>query len=96
MQAVGSIQYIAMVMRPGLAFAAHVLARHVVRSAKKHWLAVQDVMRYVQSTIDVDLTFNGSRKEVVADVIFYAGFANSVSMKSVSGIVLPTYGNCGV
>ena len=41
MQAVGSIQYIAVVTRPDLAFATYVLARHMVGSAKKHWLAVQ-------------------------------------------------------
>ena len=40
MQAVGTIQYIAVVTRPDLAFAAHVLAMHMARSANKHWLAV--------------------------------------------------------
>ena len=53
MQAVGSMQYIAVVTRPDLAFAAHVLARHMAGSAKKHWLAVQHVMRYLQCTSDV-------------------------------------------
>ena len=56
MQAVGSIQYIAVVTGPDLAFAAHVLARHMAGSAKKHWLAVQHVMRYLQCTSDVGLT----------------------------------------
>ena len=55
MQAVGSIHYITVVTRPDLAFAAHVLAG----SAKKHWLAFQDVMRYLQCTSDVGLTFKG-------------------------------------
>ena len=94
MQAVGSIQYVAVVTRPDLAFAAHVLARHMARSAKKQWLAVQHVMRYLQSMIDVGLTFNGSGKEDVVDVYSDADFANSGSMKSVSGMVVRIYGNC--
>ena len=52
-------------------------------------------MRYPQSTIDVGLTFNGSGNEDVVDVFSDAEFADSVSMKSVSGMVLRTYENCG-
>ena len=44
MKVVGSIQYIACVMRPDLAFAAHSLARHVSASSKEHWLAALHVM----------------------------------------------------
>ena len=94
MQAVGSIQYIAVVTRRDLAFAAHALARHVAGSTKKHELAVQHVMRYLQSTTYVGLTFNGSGNEDMVDVFSDADFANRVSMKSVSGMVLRTYGNC--
>ena len=53
MQVVWSIQYIAVVTRRDLAFAAHVLARHMVGSAKKHWLAVLHVIRDLLNTIDV-------------------------------------------
>ena len=94
MQAIGSILYIALVTRPDFAFAAHVLARHMAGSAKKHWLAVQHVMRYLQNTIDVGLTFNGSGREDVVDVFSDADFANSASMQSVSGMVVWMYGNC--
>ena len=59
MKAVGSIQYIAAVTQPDIAYAARTLARHMTGNATKHWLAVQHVMRYLQSTIDVVLTFNG-------------------------------------
>ena len=93
MKAVGSIQCIAAVTRPDIAYAAHTLARHMAGSATKHWLAVQHVMRYLQSTIDVLLTFNGSGNESLVDVYSDAGFANGVSLKSVSGMVLRMYGN---
>ena len=94
MKAVGSILYIAAVTRPDIAYAANTLARHMAGSATKHWLAVQHVMRYMQSTIDVVLTFNGSGNESVVDVYSDAAFANGVSLKSVSGMVLRIYENC--
>ena len=94
MKVVGSIQYIAAVTRPDIAYVAHTLARHMAGSATKHWLAVQHVLRYLQSTIDVVLTFNGSGNESVVDVYCDANFANGVSLKSVSGMVLRMYGNC--
>ena len=94
MKAVGSIQYIPAVTRPDIAYAAHTWARHMAGSATNHWLAVQHVMRYLQSTIDVVLTFNGSGNESVVDVYSDADIANGVTLKSVSGMVLRMYGNC--
>ena len=94
MKDVGSIQYTAAVTRPDIAYAAHTLAMHMAGGATKHWLAVQHVLRYLQSTIDVVLTFNGSGNESVVDVYSDADFATGVSLKSVPGMVLRMYGNC--
>ena len=55
MKVVGSIQYIACVTWPDLAFAAHSLARHMSASSKEHWLAAQHVMRYLQKTVNLGL-----------------------------------------
>ena len=63
-------------------------------SAKKYWLAVQHVMKYVQNTIDVALTFNGLRNESMVDVYSDSDFANGVSLRSMSCIMLRMYGNC--
>ena len=52
MKVVGGIQYIAVVTRPDIGFAAHSLARHMAASAKVHWLAAQHVMRYLQKTVN--------------------------------------------
>ena len=93
MKAVRSIQYIAAVPRPDIAYVGHTFARHMASSATKHWLVVQHVLRYLQSTIDVALTFNGSGDSVV-DVFSDADFANGASLKSVSGMVLRMYKNC--
>ena len=67
MKAVGSIQCIAAVTRPDIAYAAHALATHMAGSATKHSVAVQHAMRYLQSTIDVALTFNGLGNEPVVE-----------------------------
>ena len=56
-------------------------------------MAVQHVMRYPHSTIDVALTFNGSGNESVVHVYSDVDFANGVSLKSVSGMVVRMYGN---
>ena len=58
------------------------------------WLAVQQGVTYLHSTIDVFLTFNGVGNESVVDVYSDAGFAKGVSLESVSGIVLRMHGNC--
>ena len=41
MKVVGGIQYIVVVTRPDIAFAAHSLAWHMAASAKVHWLAAR-------------------------------------------------------
>ena len=83
--------FIVVVTRPDIAYAAHTLARHMAGCATKHWLAVLHVMRYLQSTIDIVLTFNGSGNESVVDVYSDADFANGISLKSVSGMVFRMY-----
>ena len=58
MKVVGGIQYIAVVMWPDIAFAAHSLARHMAASAKVHWLTAQHVMRHLQKTVNLGLQFS--------------------------------------
>ena len=95
MSAVGSIQYIAGVTRPDLAFAAHALARHMAASAKEHWLAIQHVLRYLQSTKNLGLVFNGSNNNTcLLEAYTDADFANGPDLKSVSGTLVRVYGNC--
>ena len=51
-------------------------------------------MRYLQSTTEVGLTFNGSGNGDVVDVFSEVDFAISVSMDSACGMVMRMYGNC--
>ena len=94
MKVVGSIQYIACVTLPDLAFAAHSLARHMSASSKEHWLVAQHVLRYLQKTVNLGLQFSASKGYSVAEAYSDADFANALSLKSVSGNMVMMYGNC--
>ena len=94
MKVVGSIQHIACVTRPDLAFAAHSLARHISAASRQHWLAAQHVMRYLQKTVNLGLQFSASKGYSVAEAYSDADFADALSLKSVSGNMLMMYGNC--
>ena len=94
MKVVGSIQYIACVTWPDLAFAAHSLARHMSSLFKEHWLAAQHVMRYLQKTVNMGLQFSASKAYNMAEAYSDADFANALSLKSVSGNMRIMYGNC--
>ena len=94
MSAVGSIQYIASVTRPDLSYAAHALAKHMACSAEEHWPAVQHVLRYLQFTKNLGITFNGSDDgSRLVEAYSDADFANSADLRSVSGMVIRVYGN---
>ena len=88
MNVVGGIQYIAVVTRPDIAFAANSMAWHMAASAMVHWLAMQHAMRYLQKTVNWGLHFSTGEGNSDAD------FANALSLKSVSGNMLMMYGNC--
>ena len=94
MKVVGGIQYIAVVTRPHIAFAAHSLARHMAASAQVHWLAAQHVMRYLQKTVNLGLQFSAGEGNSEVEAYSDADFANALSLKSVSGNMLMKYGNC--
>jgi hypothetical protein len=64
-------------------------------SAKEHWLAIQHVLRYLQSTKNLGLVFNGSNNNTsLLEAYTDADFANGPDLKSVSGTLVRVYGNC--
>ena len=93
MSAVGGIQYIAVVTRPDLSYACNALAKHMGCSLKEHWAAVQHVLRYLQSTKDLGIVFQGSNKSCLLEAYSDADFANDSSLKSISGLLVRVYGN---
>ena len=55
---VGSILYLALLIRPDIAFHASQLARYQDRPSMTHWNAAKHVLRYLVSTKDFGLTYS--------------------------------------
>ena len=51
-------------------------------------------MRYLQKTVNLGLQFSAGEGNSVVEAYSDAGFANALSLKSVSGNMLMMYGNC--
>eukprot|EP00171_Calliarthron_tuberculosum_P001186 IDg1186t1 len=58
-QAIGSLMYLALGTRPDIAFAVSRLAQHCESPLQSHWKAVKRVLRYINRTKNLDLTFLG-------------------------------------
>jgi hypothetical protein len=55
MSAVGSLLFLAMIVRPDIAYACSVLTRFNSNPGKAHWVAVKHLWRYLLGTIDLEL-----------------------------------------
>ncbi len=58
---VGALLYLSMHTRPDIAYAVSELARHCARPGGEHWIAAKRVLRYLQGTTSVGLTFLGAK-----------------------------------
>jgi hypothetical protein len=63
--------YLANCMRPDLAFAVYLLARHSAAPTKHHWLGVNNIFRYLQDTKDHGLFFQFQRN-LGSDIVMLA------------------------
>jgi len=91
---VGSLNYLATSVRPDIAFAVSVLARFVNDPSVSHDKALKRLLRYLQGTRDVGITF---RKHPEPYVLFTAysdsDYANAADAKSVTGHAVYCRGN---
>jgi hypothetical protein len=60
---VGLITYYATMTRPDLAFSAQALGRHMQATGPEHLRAAKRVMRYIQGTKQLGLTYGGDLGE---------------------------------
>ncbi|KIJ49713.1 hypothetical protein M422DRAFT_89278, partial [Sphaerobolus stellatus SS14] len=60
LEAVGSLQYLALHTRPDIAYAVGYLGRFNHCYGQSHWKAVKHVFRYLKGTLDYKLTYQGS------------------------------------
>ncbi len=59
-QAVGSLMYAMLCTRLDLAYPISVVSQHMVNPSLEHWIVVKRIFRYLQSTLEFKLRFEGS------------------------------------
>lgn len=64
-QAVGSLMYAMMGTRPDIAFAVSIVSRFASNPDNTHWLAIQQIFRYLRGTVDYELVYSGSLSPLV-------------------------------
>lgn len=87
-EAIGALLYLATNSRPDILHAVTMLARFSDKPQKKHWFAIQRVMRYLQGTIKYGLSYaKGSAIELIA--YSDADWGSDVKVrKSISGTLI--------
>ena len=89
---VGSLLYLSVCTRPDIAWATNVLSKYLSCPTDAHWQLAKGILRYVQGTIDLDITFgltnDGLLSYTNAD---YAGDVDT--RRSTTGFVI-TLGGC--
>ena len=68
-EAIGCLMYLMLSTRPDLAAAVHYLSRFGANPGPQHWEAVKHVLRYVQGTKSLKLTF---RRQGVLKLICFS------------------------
>jgi hypothetical protein len=64
-RAIGSLMYAMIGTRPDIAFAVSVVSRFASNPDNTHWLAVQQIFRYLRGTIDHKLVYSGNLSPLV-------------------------------
>lgn len=59
LNAVGSLQYLATMTRPDIAYSVSSLARYNSNPGPKHWAAVKHLFRYLKGTLEYKLQYSG-------------------------------------
>ncbi|XP_039302787.1 secreted RxLR effector protein 161-like [Solenopsis invicta] len=86
-EAVGSLNYIALISRPDISYAVNTLARFSNNPSEVHWRAIKHVMKYLKGTIGFSLCYKGKSEDKLVGYCDsdYAG--DLVSRRSTSGYV---------
>ena len=62
---VGALQYLTLT-RPDISFAVNKVCQYLHAPTTVHWMAAKRILRYIQSTMSVDLTLTRSRSTLVS------------------------------
>jgi hypothetical protein len=58
LSAIGALMYRANSIRPDIALAVNLLARHSAAPTKRHWVGVKTILRYLSGTRDLGLFYS--------------------------------------
>jgi len=86
-QAIGSLMYLTNTTRPDIAFAVNSISRHVIRPTKSLWHATQKIIKYLNSTSTMGITYTRGTFDIQcwAD----SDYANDkLDRKSITGWIL--------
>jgi hypothetical protein len=94
---IGSLNYLCNTTRPDIAFATGVLARFVSDPSEQHDRCVKRVLRYLQGTRQLGVTFRCPNFKLVQPPLLLgysdSDYANAADSKSVSGSAILHHGN---
>ena len=89
-EAIGALLYASMGTRPDITFAVQVLSQFASRPSKEHWRAIKRVLRYLQGTKDLGITYDDLNGYADIHVSGYsdADWGSSlVDRRSISGYI---------
>jgi hypothetical protein len=90
---IGSVMYAAIISRPDVSYAVSTLSQALADPTPAHWQAGRYLLRYLKSTRDLCLTFEGSDGELKA--YSDADWASQLHRHSISGSVF-LYGGAAI
>jgi hypothetical protein len=89
-QLIGFLMYLSTGTRPDISHAVNTLSKFLETPSNEHWIAAKRILKYLKSTIDLVIVYNGAN-ENVCQLTGYsdADFASCLdTRKSLSGVVL--------
>ena len=81
-EVIGSLQYAATGTHPDIAYTVSLLSHFLDRPEQRHWITAKHVLRYLASTIDAGIIFNGSHGFCVLTGYSDADFASCEAMSN--------------
>lgn len=91
-QAIGCLLYIAQGTRPDISFAVNTLSRFNKAPRAEHWTAVKRVLRYLQGTKDMKLTYAKDGESIMKGFCDADWASDNIDRKSCTGYVFISQG----
>ena len=96
LSAIGSLQYLATMTRPDIAYAVSFLGRFNNNPGPQHWAAVKHLFRYLQGTKDYRLHYSGSTASLTFSTYSDAAHGDCIDSGRSTGGYLTTMGGGAV